>query len=256
MTEKASEKANDKANDKGAEPREPLWDPTPPVRPPLGIELTYRSEAALLVAYSAYLVKGQLPVDTNSPFSSGTPLALRLVAPSTTINMAGVVAWTRSEAQGPGQPPGMGITLAASADRIGAAIDKLAFEFRGIKALVAASQAAPRALLIRYLRSIITCTVIEVEQAKLAEPGALSNVDLTVIDLDSAGPAGYELYAHLRQHPEVGTAPVLAVAQMERDRARAASLGFDEALSNPPAFADLEAAALRCLAKPISVRTS
>ena len=177
------------------------------MRPPLGVELTYRSEAALLVAYSAYLVKGQLPIDTTSPFSSGTPLAIRLVAPSTTINMAGVVAWTRDEAQGPGQPAGMGITLAASADRIGAAIDKLAFEFRGIKALVAASQAAPRALLIRYLRSIITCNVIEVEQAKLAEPGALSNVDLTVIDLDSAGPAGYELYAHLRAHPEAGTAP-------------------------------------------------
>jgi len=40
------------------EPREPNWDPTPPVRPPLGIELIYRSEAALLVAYSTHLVKG------------------------------------------------------------------------------------------------------------------------------------------------------------------------------------------------------
>jgi hypothetical protein len=36
--------------------------------------------------------------------------------------------------------------------------------------------------------------------------------------------------------------------------ARAASLGFDEALANPPAFADLEAAALRCLAKPTAVK--
>jgi Tfp pilus assembly protein PilZ len=236
------------------EPREPAWDPTPPVRPPLGVELTYRSEAALLVAYSTYLVKGQLPIETSTPFASGTPLAIRLMAPTTAINMAGVVAWSRDGAQGPGQPAGMGITLAASAERIGAAVDKLAFEFRGIRALVAASQAAPRALLIRYLRSIITCDIIEVDQNKLTEPGALPSIDLTVIDLDSAGPAGYELYAHLRQHPEVGSAPVLAVAQLERDRARAASLGFDEALSNPPAFADLEAAALRCLAKPIAVR--
>jgi CheY-like chemotaxis protein len=245
-----------KANEKGTEPREPLWDPTPPVRPPLGVELTYRSEAALLVAYSTYLVKGQLPIDMASPFGSGTPLAIRLIAPTTTIAMAGVVAWSREEAQGPGQPPGMGVTLAASAERIGAAIDKLAFEFRGVKVLVAASQAAPRALLIRYLRSIITCNVIEIDQSKLAEPGALGNVDLTVIDLDSAGPAGYELYAHLRQHPEAGSAPVLAVAQLERDRARAASLGFDEALANPPAFADLEAAALRCLAKPTDVKVT
>jgi CheY-like chemotaxis protein/Tfp pilus assembly protein PilZ len=248
------EKPSDKGAEKGAEPREPTWDPTPPVRPPLTVELTYRSEAALLVAYSTYLVKGQLPVETASPFGTGTPLAIRLVAPSTTINMAGVVAWSREQAQGPGQPAGMGITLAASAERIGAAIDKLAFEFRGVKTLVAASQAAPRALLIRYLRSIITCSVVEIEQAKIAESDALGNIDLTVIDLDSAGPAGYELYAHLRQHPEAGSAPVLAVAQMERDRARAASLGFDEALSNPPAFGDLEAAALRCMAKPIAVK--
>ena len=247
---------NGKPNEKGTEPREPLWDPTPPVRPPLAVELTYRSEAALLVAYSTHLVKGQLPIEMSDPFGSGTPLAIRLIAPTTTINMAGVVAWSREQAEGPGQPAGMGITLAASAERIGAAIDKLAFEFRGVKVLVAASQAAPRALLIRYLRSIITCNVIEIDQSKLAEPGALGNIDLTVIDLDSAGPSGYELYAHLRQHPEAGSAPVLAVAQMERDRARAASLGFDEALSNPPAFADLEAAALRCLAKPTSVKIS
>jgi CheY-like chemotaxis protein len=247
---------NQKPNEKGTEPREPLWDPTPPVRPPLGVELIYRSEAALLVAYSTYLVKGQLPIDMTSPFGSGTPLAIRLVAPTTTIHMAGVVSWSREQAQGPGQPAGMGITLAASAERIGAAVDKLAFEFRGVRVLVAASQAAPRALLIRYLRSIITCNVIEIDQSKLAEPGALGNTDLTVIDLDSAGPAGYELYAHLRQHAEVGSAPVLAVAQLERDRARAASLGFDEALSNPPAFADLEAAALRCLAKPTAVKVS
>ena len=251
-----SEKPGDKIGDKGNEPREPLWDPTPPVRPPLGVELTYRSEAALLVAYSTHLVKGQLPIETTEPFASGTPLAIRLIAPNTTINMAGVVAWSRNEPQGPGQPAGMGITLAASAERIGAAIDKLAFEFRGVKALVAASQAAPRALLIRYLRSIITCHVIEVDQNKLAESGVFGNVDLTVIDLDSAGPAGYELYAHLRQHPDAGSAPVLAVAQLERDRARAASLGFDEALANPPAFGDLEAAALRALSKPISVRIS
>ena len=238
------------------EPREPIWDPTPPVRPPLGLELTYRSEAALLVAYSTYLVKGQLPIETANPFPSGTTLGIRLVTPTTSVALAGVVAWSRMEAQGPGQPAGMGVMLAASTDRIGTAIDELAFAFRGIKALVAASQAAPRAMLIRYLKSIITCEVIEVDQKKLTEPDGLCNVDLTVIDLDSSGPAGYELYARLRQHADAGSAPVLAVAQLERDRARAASLGFDEALGNPPTFADLETAALRCLAKPIAVKVN
>ena len=96
--------------------------------------------------------------------------------------------------------------------------------------------------------------MIELDQRKLAEPGAIGNVDLGVIDLDSSGTLGYELYARLREHREAGSAPVLAVAQLERDRARAASLGFDEALANPPAFADLQAAALRALAKPLSAR--
>ena len=72
--------------------------------------------------------------------------------------------------------------------------------------------------------------------------------------LDSTGAAGYELYARLREHPEAGSAPVLAVAQLERDRVRAASLGFDEALSNPPAFADLQSSVLRALGKPLTVR--
>ena len=227
------------------------------MRPPLGLELTYRSEAALLVAYSTYLVKGQLPIETANPFPSGTTLGIRLVTPTTSIVAGGGGGVVAQRGAGP-RPArrAWACMLAASTERIGAAIDELAFAFRGIKALVAASQAAPRAMLIRYLKSIITCEVIEVDQKKLAEPDGLCNVDLTVIDLDSSGPAGYELYAQLRQHAEAGSAPVLAVAQLERDRARAASLGFDEALGNPPTFADLETAALRCLAKPISVKVS
>jgi len=61
------EKPIEKPSGGAPETREPAWDPTPPVRPPLGVELIYRSEAALLVAYSTYLVKGQLPVETAKP---------------------------------------------------------------------------------------------------------------------------------------------------------------------------------------------
>ena len=69
---------------------------------------------------------------------------------------------------------------------------------------MAASQAAPRALLIRYLRSIVTCEVIEIDQRRLAEPGAICNVDLGVVDLDSTGAAGYELYARLARAQRSG----------------------------------------------------
>jgi CheY-like chemotaxis protein len=218
-------------------------------------QLDYRSDAALLVAYATQLVKGQLLLDSRDVPPDGTPVQLTLVGPAVSIPLTGEVAWTRAVADGPAQPAGIGVALTAAAEGLGEAIDKLAFDFRGLRVLVAALQAAPRALLIRYLRSIITCDVIEIDQKRLTDPGALHDVDLTVIDLDSAGVAGYELYARLRQHAEVGSAPVLALAQMERDRARAASLGFDEALANPPPFAELQAATLRSLAKPIRVTT-
>jgi CheY-like chemotaxis protein len=216
------------------------------------LELTYRSDAALLVAYATHLIRGQLPVQTTARLPNGTSLHLRLVAPATSIALTGVVTGV----SGSTEIPEVALSVTSRAEVLGEAIDKLAFGFKGLKTLVAASQAAPRALLIRYLRSIVTCEVIEIDQTKLSEPGAICNVDLAVIDLDSTGAGGYELYARLREHKEAGSAPVLAVAQLERDRARAASLGFDEALANPPAFSDLQTAALRSLAKPIGLKIS
>ncbi len=218
----------------------------------VSLELTYRSDAALLVAYATHLLRGQLPVQTTARLPSGTPLTVRLVAPATSIALTGVV----SGISGSTEIPEVTLSVTSRPEALGEAIDRLAFGFHGLKALVAASQAAPRALLIRYLRSIVTCEVIEIDQTKLSEPGAICNVDLAVIDLDSTGAAGYELFARLREHAEAGSAPVLAVAQLERDRARAASLGFDEALANPPAFSDLQAAALRSLAKPMRVQVA
>ncbi len=213
------------------------------------LELTYRSDAALLVAYTTHLTHGRLPFQTTARLPNGTSVQVRLVAPATSIALTGVV----SGISGSTEVPEVTLTVTSRAETLGDAVDQLAFGFRGLKALVAASQAAPRALLIRYLRSIVTCEVIEIDQTKLSEPGAICNVDLAVIDLDSTGAGGYELYARLREHREAGSAPVLAVAQLERDRARAASLGFDEALANPPAFSDLQAVVLRSLAKPVRV---
>jgi len=219
------------------------------------LELTYRSDAALLVAYANQLTKGQLSIDTREKLSAGATVQLRLVAPATALALTGVVAQAAGEANGSGHPLETALTITSPPDTFGDGVDKLAFGFKGLKALVAASQAAPRALLIRYLRSIVACEVIEIDQRRLDEPGAICNVDLGVVDLDSTGAAGYELYARLREHREAGSAPVLAVAQLERDRVRAASLGFDEALTNPPAFVELQASVLRALARPLSVRS-
>jgi len=218
------------------------------------LELTYRSDAALLVAYATHLSRGQLSIDTAERLVNGASVQLTLVAPAASIALTGVVSRAGGEANGSGHPLETALTLTSRPETFGDAVDQLAFGFKGLKALVAASQAAPRAMLIRYLRSIVTCEVIEIDQRRLDEPNAICNVDLAVVDLDSTGAAGYELYARLREHPEAGSAPVLAVAQLERDRARAASLGFDEALANPPAFADLQTAVLHALGRPLAIR--
>jgi CheY-like chemotaxis protein len=218
------------------------------------LELTYRSDAALLIAYATNIARGQLCVDIEERLPAGAPIQLKLVTPASSIAVNAVVTRTRGEQNGHPRAKETAVAVMPRSDGFGEAIDKLAFGFKGLKALVAASQTAPRALLMRYLRSIVTCEVVEIDQRRLAEPGAIGNVDLGVIDLDSSGTLGYELYARLREHREAGSAPVLAVAQLERDRARAASLGFDEALANPPTFADLQAAALRALTKPLSAR--
>ena len=218
------------------------------------LELTYRSDAALLIAYATNIARGQLSVDVDERLPAGAPIQLKLVTPASSVAVTAVVTRPRGEPNGNPRAHETGVAVTPRGETFGEAIDKLAFGFKGLKTLVAASQAAPRALLIRYLKSIVTCEVIEIDQRKLAEPGAIGNVDLGVIDLDSSGTLGYELYARLREHREAGSAPVLAVAQLERDRTRAVSLGFDEALANPPGFAELQSAALRVLSKPLSAR--
>ena len=218
------------------------------------LELTYRSDAALLIAYATNISRGQLSVDVEERLPAGAPIQLKLITPASSIAVGAVVTRPRGEPNGNPRATETGVAVTPRGEHFGEAIDKLAFGFKGLKALVAASQAAPRALLIRYLRSIVACEVIEIDQRRLAEPGAICNVDLGVVDLDSTGAAGYELYARLREHREAGSAPVLAVAHLERDRLRAASLGFDEALANPPGFVELQASVLRTLGKPLSIR--
>jgi CheY-like chemotaxis protein len=212
------------------------------------VEIGYRSPGAFLVAYVAQISRGELFVESPTLPPQGTPLALRIAAPPATLTLEATVVATR-EAR-PGQPAGMSLALAAPSDAFSAAVDRLAAAFAGFRVLLSTGEAAPRQILGRYLRSILTCTVVDVE----AEPERsldLATVDLAVIDLDSSGPRGFELGQRIRQRQRA--APVLALAQLERDRAIASGLGFEEVLPNPPAFADLDAAARRALARPLTI---
>jgi CheY-like chemotaxis protein len=226
------------------------------------LELGYRSPAALLVAYATQLCKGSVFVETGLPAAVGTALTVRFTVrfaapPASALALAGVVEWTREAAAG--QPAGMAIALPQASEELGAAVDNLALAYARPAVLLRAGEAAPRAILGRYLRSILSCEVMDLdavaEQAGGAgEDAILQRLDLAVIDLDSSGPGGFELHARLRAHGRAGSAPVLGLAQLERDRASALHAGFDDVLANPPTFGELEAAVLRSLSRPVSAQ--
>jgi CheY-like chemotaxis protein len=212
------------------------------------VEIGYRTAGAFLVAYVSQISRGELFVESPTLPPRGTPLALRILAPPATMTLEGTVVATR-EAR-PGQPPGMALALAPASEAFGATVDRLAAAFAGFRIVLSTGEAAPRQILGKYLRSMLTCTVLDVD-AEAERSLDLATVDLAVIDLDSSGPRGFELGQRIRQRPRA--APVLALAQLERDRAIASGLGFEEVLVNPPALADLDAAARRALSRPMTV---
>ena len=223
-------------------------------RVPVALELEYRSAGAFLVAYTTNLSKGGIFIESSDPLPIGTVVAMRLHAPHTpTCDVQGTVAWLRPESTGPGQPAGMGIVIDTAADQYGSVVDQIAFSFSGIQILLGTGEAAPRAILSRYLRSVLACRIIDVDFTAGVEalPG---NIDLAVIDLDSSGPEGAQLIQSLRFNPRTSTTPIIALGQLERDRMRAHQRGADEAITNPPLFAELQSAVIRCIAKPTKVR--
>jgi uncharacterized protein (TIGR02266 family) len=223
-------------------------------RVPVALELEYRSAGAFLVAYTTNLSKGGIFIETSTPLPIGTVVAMQLHAPLTpACDVQGTVAWLRPESTGPGQPAGMGIVIDTAADQYGAVVDQIAFSFSGIHILLGTGEAAPRAILSRYLRSILACQIIDVDFT--ASLGVLpDNIDLAVIDLDSSGPEGAQLIQNLRANARTATTPIIALGQLERDRMRAHQRGADEAITNPPLFAELQSAVIRCIAKPTKVR--
>jgi CheY-like chemotaxis protein len=215
------------------------------------VELGYRSAGAFLMAYVTQIANGEMFIESSALPPLGTPVVLRLGAPpAITMSLEGTVAWTR-EARGPGQPAGMSVTLGMPSESFGATVDRLSAGFGGYRVLLGATETAPRAILGRYLRSIMTCTIVDLESEAERATLDLGALDLAVLDLDSMGPRGYELGEQLHQRPR--PAPVLGLAQLERDRATAQRLGFDEMLANPPALAELDAAVRRCLSRPVTI---
>lgn len=221
-------------------------------RIPVALEIEYRSAGAFLVAYATNLSRGGLFLETGTPLPVGTRIGLRLRAPdATAIDLTGIVAWVRPASVSEGHAPGMGIEFETPESAYGPVVDQIAARFAGIKILVATGEPAPRALLHRYLRSILACEILESEEGR-PFPAAAKKLDLVVVDMDSSGARAAEILSALRA--ESRSIPIIALAQNDADRRRAASLGADETVPSPPTFGDLQAAVIRTLSRPSAVR--
>jgi Tfp pilus assembly protein PilZ len=238
------------------------------------VDLYYRSIGTFLLAYASRLSKGELFLETPSPWSLATPLKVRLHVPgSPAMELAGTVAWTRPTAIGPGQPPGMGINLISSIDMFGERIDHLAARYVRLKILVSTGDLAGRAVLGRYLQSLLACQLVEWDPPETGGGRAMPleevKVDLAVLDLDAPGgrTSSESAAAFVRDlrasqdppQPAHATAagrgnerrlPILLLAGSERSRSRAGLLEVDDVLPNPPALPELESAVMHALSRP------
>jgi uncharacterized protein (TIGR02266 family) len=216
------------------------------------LDLRYRSAGSFLMAYATRLSRGELFVETPRPWPLGTRVELRLHPPAGTppLELAAVVAWTRPSAVGPGQPCGMGLGLASPIDAHGAAVDTVASLFMGTRILLGAADPTSRAVISRYLKSMVTCEIVEADFFGANHDASL---DLAIVDLDSTGEAGQALVRSLKEDPRTAEVPLIALAQSEHDRSLAGELGADEVLPNPPPFTDVHAAVVHALARPIVV---
>ncbi|HEY2904046.1 MAG TPA: hypothetical protein VGL59_25890 [Polyangia bacterium] len=224
-----------------------------PTPAPLTFDLEFRSAGSFLLAYANHLAAGGLFLEVSVPPISDPAVVMFLRVPGQApIELAGQIAWAREHAAGPGQPPGVAIDILTPADNYGAIVDDLAHHFHGVRVLLGTGEPAPRAILSRYLKSIMACEIVEVDYRQAPERQN-AVVDLAMVDLDSSGAHGDDLVRRLAAGSDTRASPIIALAQLERDRIRAQQLGAHEALANPPQFPDLQASVVRCVTRPVRI---
>lgn len=225
-------------------------------RLPISLEVAYRTAGAFLVSYSINLSKGGIFLETSQPLEVGEQLTLRFDVPGVgPLEVVGTVAWVRSGSHD-GLPDGMGIQFDQLDQKYGAVIDELVRDFVGLTVLVVAASPDRLALIGRYVRSIITCEIVEATNASVAEVALEQGPDLVVVDLDLMPEMGLRCIraAKERALSQSHPTPVILLAGDTRVRQAGRTSGADEALATPPSYHELQAAVIRMLSRPAAVR--
>jgi len=220
-------------------------------RAPVSLEVHYRTKGSFLVSYSLNLSKGGLFLETTDLFPVGTELTVRFSIPGAEIQIETVarVMWVRRKTSEDGLPPGLGLQFDRLEEHIGQSIDGLAQDFAGVRLMALADDQAALYRLTRYLQSILTCTVLQASTSEVVATGFTERIDLTLLDLDSAGESGLMLIqmACKETQPPI---PVIALTKDPVIRAVALREGAASVLENPPAYELLRRHVLEVLGKP------
>ncbi len=224
-------------------------------RLPITLKVQYRTSGSFLVSYSVNLSKGGIFLETAEPLAVGETVQLAFDVPKAgALEVEGVVAWVR-QGSTDGMPDGMGIQFTQLDERYGEVVDAMVRGFVGLTVMVVAASPDRLALLARYVRSIISCEIVEATTPEVAEVALEERPDLVIVDLDVRPDLGVRaIDAARKQEAKTGQrVPVILLAGDAQRRAQGKSLGADEALATPPAYHDLQAAVIRTLSRPVVV---
>ena len=224
-------------------------------RLPIQLKVAYRTTGAFLVSYSVNLSKGGIFLETSTPLEVGEHVSLEFEVPGAgVLEVEGAVAWVR-QGSADGLPDGMGVQFDQLDERYGHRIDGMVRTFMGLTVLVAAPSPDRLALLGRYVRSIITCDIVEATSAEVAEVALEESPDLVIVDLDVRPDMGMRIItaAKEREQKSGQVTPIIILAADAQRRATGKAAGADEALQTPPSYHDLQGAVIRTLSRPAAI---
>ena len=219
-------------------------------RVPARYQVSYRTKGAFLVSYSVNLSKGGIFIESATPLNMGAEVSLRIDVPEHGgFELIGHVAWVRI-ASPDGLPDGMGVQLRELDERYGDAIDLMVKDFEGLTVLVLAGTPERLNMLARYMRSIISCEVLEATTNAEADVALAARPDLVILDVERSTELSTRTVSRVKQSNGV---PVILLAGDLRTRELGKIEGADELLETPPSFVALQQAVIRTLSRPAQV---
>lgn len=225
-----------------------------PASTPYTVQVEFRTASSFLIAYSVNVSRGCVFLETDTNIPAGTRMAVRFKVPSGGItSLDAIVAWRRSLEEATSGPPGLGVEFDDITPELGAVVDHLVANFRGVRVLLVSNNRQDRTTIARHIKSILdTADITQASDSQVAASILTTQFEVAIVDLDADLEGGLHVIRTAKAlRPAV---PTIALTTNPAFRERAVAAGTDELMPNPLAFADLQVILVRALSKPSAVR--